>query len=116
MQGQADAETGDVGRNVREPALVGAAREIDVDPGNAILDEALEETRGQDVVGRGVLGALFDIGDRALQRLVVVGIEREGPDPFAALAAGLDEHRVNGGLHLAAVTTRYWGQGLAMMS
>ncbi len=22
----------------------------------------------------------------------------------------------NGGLHLAAVTTRYWGQGLAMMS
>jgi hypothetical protein len=66
------AEPADVRRNGAEPALVLAGAEIDVDPGDRVRDEALEEARGVDVVAAAFDGTLLDVGNLAFQRFVEV--------------------------------------------
>jgi hypothetical protein len=65
-----------------------AGAEIDVDPRDRLRDEAREKARAQDMVAGILDAALLDVGDVALQELVVVVVHREGPDSLAAVGAG----------------------------
>ena len=67
-------------------------------PRAVVLDEALQEARPEDVVHAGVAAALLDVGELALQRLVIVLVHGERPDPFSALYPRLDHHGQKVGL------------------
>lgn len=62
-----------------------------MDPGRVALDKALQKARREDVIHAAFARALLDIGDLAGQQGVKILVKREGPDPFAAILAGLDQ-------------------------
>ena len=73
-----------------QAALVVAGGEVHVYPRAVVLDEPLQETRPEDMVHAGVAAALPGVGELALERLVIVLIHGERPDPLAAVHTCLD--------------------------
>jgi len=51
-----------------------------------VTHKTLQKTAGEDVVRLAAEGALFEVGDLALQFVIIIFIERERPDAFSAIA------------------------------
>src|SRR5690242_2594638 len=66
-----DTKTRDVGTHRAQSALRTRSRKIHVDP-RPVFGEALEKTRGENVIGAAFERALLDIGHGAFERLIVV--------------------------------------------
>src|SRR6202012_4896692 len=62
-----------------------------VGPGDALRDEAAEEASRKDMISLALHAALKYVGDLALEIGVIVRVEREIPDAFAARAARFDQ-------------------------
>ena len=75
-----------------QAALVVAGGEVYVYPRAVVLDEPLQEARSEDMVHAGVAAALLGVGKLAFQRLVIVIVHRERPDPLAAVHARLHHY------------------------
>src|SRR4030095_9275732 len=75
------AEPGYFGANSAQTALAARARKIHVDPWQ-LVSEPLQQPHGENVIGATFHRALLDIGNAALERLVVVVVERKDGDPL----------------------------------
>src|ERR1700690_2636410 len=70
---QPHTKAGDIAPCRTQPTLAVAGRKVDVQPGT-IPDEATQEARRKDMVGRAVERALLDVGDFRFDRLIVIRI------------------------------------------
>ena len=92
-------ETGDLGADRAQPALAARGRQVHVYP-RALVGKALQEPRREYVIGAALQGALLHVGDAAVERRVVVVVERKRAYPLAARRSRRDRG--------AAPARRWW--------